>query len=200
MHSTRTRRQILGSAAGLAGVIAAARLTGSRVAGLDVGEVAVAASATQQAERLMPPGRLFFPVQLPGDIVVLDNFGTQRLFGSGSHQGIDIGRSDVQPGHPLVACVDGVIDAQTIMGSNEGNAWIIIDTAGDRYRYHHLESFAPDLEVGSPVTRGQVIGTMGSTGNPSSPHLHFEVRRGPERTPVDPMPFLGLPIPGVTVV
>jgi murein DD-endopeptidase MepM/ murein hydrolase activator NlpD len=200
MNATRTRRQIIGSAIGLAGVVAAARLTGAASAGSSVTEIRSAASATQQAQRLWPPGRLLFPVQLPGDIVLLDNFGSQRLFGSGSHQGIDIGRRDVQPEHALVACIDGVIDAQTILGGNEGNSWVIIDAAGDRYRYHHLESFAPDLVVGSPVTRGQVIGAMGSTGNPSSPHLHFEVRRGPNRTPVDPVPFLGLPLLGVTVI
>ena len=42
---------------------------------------------------------------------------------------------------------------------------------------------------------------MGSTGNPNSPHLHFEVRAGGQTgTPVDPVPLLPLPLDGVTVV
>jgi peptidoglycan LD-endopeptidase LytH len=200
MNATRTRRQIIGSALGLAGVAAAARFGAAVAAGAGPSGIQSSASALEQAVRIWPPGRLMFPVQLPADLVLLNNFGAPRLFGSGPHQGIDIGRSDALPGQPLVACLDGVLEAQTVMGVNEGNSWVILDAAGDRYRYHHLESFAPGLAVGSVVTRGQVIGTMGSTGNPSSPHLHFEVRRGASRTPVDPVPFLGLPIPGVTVI
>ncbi len=200
MNATRTRRQIIGSALGLAGVAAAARFGAVMAVGADPSDIQSTASALEPAVRIWPPGRLMFPVQLPADLILLDNFGAQRLFGSGPHQGIDIGRSDALPGQPLVACLDGILEAQTVMGTNEGNSWVILDAAGDRYRYHHLESFAPGLIVGSVVTRGQVIGTMGSTGNPSSPHLHFEVRRGPSRTPVDPVPFLGLPIPGITVI
>lgn len=140
-------------------------------------------------------------MQLPGDLILLDNFGASRVFGSGPHQGIDIGRRDVQPGHPVVACVDGVLVDQSILTGDQGNSWVLQGANGDAYRYHHLEDFASGLTVGSSVTRGQVLGAMGSTGNPSSPHLHFEVRRGgPIGTPVDPVPLLALPIAGVTVI
>ena len=200
MNATPTRRQLLGSALGLAGVGAALRLTGAARADTVSTTIERPAQALAPAERLFPPGFLLFPVQLPGEFVLLDNFGASRTFGSGSHQGIDISRRDYAPGHRVVACVDGVIDGQRVDGVNQGNSWILIDAAGDRYRYHHLETFADGLAVGSSVVRGQVIGTMGSTGNPQVPHLHFEVRRGPDRTPVDPVPFLHLPIAGVTVI
>ena len=159
-----------------------------------------AAVALDPAVRLRLVGQIGFPVQLPGDLVLLDNFGDRRLFGSGPHQGIDIGRRDGQSGHPVVACVDGVLVTQEILAGNQGNSWVLQAASGDAYRYHHLDDFAQGLVVGSSVVRGQVLGTMGSTGNPSAPHLHFEVRRGgPIGTPVDPVPLLALPLAGVTV-
>jgi len=45
-------------------------------------------------------------------------------------------------------------------------------------RYVHLDAVA-DLRVGETVTRGQVIGAVGSSGfEEGGPHLHFEVRIG----------------------
>jgi hypothetical protein len=57
-------------------------------------------------------------------------------------------------------------------------------------RYAHLSGFAPGMDVGRTVDRGEAIGYIGSTGNSTGPHLHFEVRPngGP---PVDPMSWLG---------
>ena len=126
------------------------------------------AQALAPAVRIQRPNRLSFAVQLPGDIVVLDNFGGRRLFGGEPHQ---------------------------------GNAWMLQAGDGFGYRHHHLADFEPGPSVGDAVTRSQVIGTMGSTGNPSSPHLHFEVRRGrPIGTPVDPFRLLALPLPVVAVI
>lgn len=44
---------------------------------------------------------------------------------------------------------------------------------GSRTRYPHLN--ARDMQVGAQVAAGQVIGKVGSTGNSTGPHLHFEV-------------------------
>ncbi|MEA2672435.1 MAG: hypothetical protein QOG45_2655, partial [Chloroflexota bacterium] len=52
--------------------------------------------------------------------------------------------------------------------------------------YGHLESFA--VHPGDQVKQGQVIGLVGSTGNSTGPHTHFEVRV--DRTPADPGPYL----------
>jgi murein DD-endopeptidase MepM/ murein hydrolase activator NlpD len=62
-------------------------------------------------------------------------------------------------------------------GSRSGNAWSLTssDGSGTYCFYGHLADFAPDLEVGSRVEAGQIIGFMGNTGNPAFPHLHFEI-------------------------
>lgn len=65
-------------------------------------------------------------------------------------------------------------------------------------RYCHL-LVRPFVEKGQSVAAGQVIGVVGSSGNSSEPHLHFEVHDGDrsDATAVDPVPFLaerGAPI------
>ena len=66
------------------------------------------------------------------------------------------------------------------------------------YYYAHLDARAPGIAEGDAVRRGQVIGTVGSSGNAADdgPHLHFAIEKlGPEKNwwqaePVDPYPAL----------
>lgn len=158
------------------------------------GDVRGAASAEQPAERIALDRRIGFPVQLPVDLVLADNF-------SGGHRGVDMWRADAAPGHPLVACVDGVLVERNVNAGRQGNSWVLQASDGYAFRYHHLDEFAPDLDVGSEVRLGDVLGTMGSTGNAGGPHLHFEVRpTGPIGTAVDPMEYIAPPPTGVTVL
>ena len=203
MNASTTRRQLIGSAVALVGAGALWLRRPPRPAGAAdlTARLDSAAVALEPAVRLRLVTEVGFPVQLPGELVLLDNFGDSRLFGSGAHQGIDIGRQDGQAGHPVVACVDGILVTPEILAPTQGNSWVLRGRNGDAYRYHHLQDFAPGLTLGDSVVRGQVLGTMGNTGNPSAPHLHFEVRRGgPIGTPVDPTPLLPLPLGGVTVI
>ena len=45
--------------------------------------------------------------------------------------------------------------------------------------YGHMAGFAEGLSVGSVVSRGQIIGYVGSSGWATGPHLHFEIRTCP---------------------
>ena len=66
------------------------------------------------------------------------------------------------------------------------------------YYYAHLERYAPGLAEGNQVTRGQVIGYVGTSGNapPDTPHLHFAITLLPpeknwwQGVPINPYPIL----------
>ena len=122
-----------------------------------------------------------------------DTFDQTR--GLARHEAIDI----MEPrGTPVHAVVDGTI-AKLFLSKPGGNTIYLFDQNGDfAYYYAHLDHYAPNLHEGMRVSRGDVIGYVGSTGNasPDAPHLHFTIfKLGPEKhwwkgTPLDPYPVL----------
>lgn len=93
------------------------------------------------------------------------------------HNGIDIGRNGSQPidGAAIVAAQSGrVITAGYLNGY--GNTVIIDHGNGVASVYAHQQAGGIKVGVGQSVKRGQRIGTVGSTGYSTGPHLHFEVR------------------------
>ena len=87
------------------------------------------------------------------------------------HAGEDIGAPS---GTPILAADSGVATVIPDNGNGYGN-YIMINHGGGRVTlYAHMSSFA--ISVGASVSQGQVIGYVGSTGNSTGPHLHFEVR------------------------
>jgi|GEM_PF-564494 len=86
------------------------------------------------------------------------------------HEGIDL----VAPtGTPIHAAADGVVVGAAPNG-RYGN-WIRLDHAGRLSTvYGHLSGFAPGIEPGRMVSRGDVIGYVGNTGRSTGAHLHFE--------------------------
>jgi peptidoglycan LD-endopeptidase LytH len=163
----------------------------------DVPVIDTAATVATPAERILVTGPgIFFPMNPIPKCDVLNNFGgMSKTYGTGGHQGVDIGAT---LGQEVYAVEDGVLTRQlTDLASAPGNAWIMVGNSDTQYRYYHLSAFAPDLTVGSTVRQGDVIGYVGDTGNatPGGYHLHFELRPGPSpyRTPVDPVPLLAIP-------
>lgn len=125
-----------------------------------------------------------FPVQ--GEYTYFDDYGAPR--GQGAHEGNDI---MADRGTPLVAVDDGVISKMTRTESGLGGIYIWLKRAdGVQYYYAHMNAIAEGLEVGSRISVGQVVGSVGNTGDARSgpPHLHFEIRN--EWTPINPYTHL----------
>ena len=93
---------------------------------------------------------------------------TQRYWSG--HLGIDIAN---RTGTPILAADDGYV----VMAGRDtwgyGNQVLIDHGNGFLTRYAHLDTIK--VKAGQSVSKNQQIGTMGSTGRSTGPHLHFEV-------------------------
>ena len=104
---------------------------------------------------------------------------------TGGHSGTDFA-GDV--GDPIMAAAAGVV-VESGWGGAYGNIVSIRHPDGTVTRYAHASRLL--VPVGAQVGKGQVIAAVGSTGNSSGPHLHFEVRQGGLwGQTVDPMAWL----------
>lgn len=94
----------------------------------------------------------------------------------GWHKGIDLVKSGGGAlGTPVIASRSGRVEV--VQRSNSGYGNMILINHGDGYktRYAHMVSGSMTVSVGDYVEAGQTIGKVGSTGNSTGPHLHFEV-------------------------
>ncbi|HXA29525.1 MAG TPA: M23 family metallopeptidase [Candidatus Angelobacter sp.] len=105
------------------------------------------------------------------------------------HTGIDLAAPMSTPIH---AAGDGIVVAATASDVGYGNHIIIAHDGHTLTLYGHLQAMG--VKVGDTVKQGQVIGLLGSTGNSTGPHTHFEVRV--DGQPVDPGLFLPPLTPG----
>lgn len=108
--------------------------------------------------------------------------------GSEFHRGIDIAmakgtRLDANIGGKVVASGDAKKNG---MSSTYGNVVVIQDTNGMKHIYAHLDKAIAKL--GDTITAGMQIGTIGSTGNSTGNHLHYEINKN--GNPIDPSNYL----------
>jgi murein DD-endopeptidase MepM/ murein hydrolase activator NlpD len=118
-----------------------------------------------------------FPVQGPCNFV--DTWHAPRG-GGRVHLGVDIIAAE---GRLIYAAVNGIITKMYTERKDlrAGNGFRLTAADGTYFFYGHLQRFADGLGVGSVVKAGQVLGTVGKTGDTNTPHLHFEVHpRGGE--------------------
>lgn len=126
------------------------------------------------------------PMGLPAAASIVSPFGRKRSFDGGPfdhfHSGTDFGGA---PGTPILSAAPGTV---VFVGPLDvrGNATIIDHGWGVFTGYwHQTEQY---VRVGDLVTIGQVIGTIGSTGRVTGPHLHWEL--WVNGVPVDPMQWV----------
>ena len=138
-------------------------------------------------------GKMMWPV--PGETRLT---ATYPAYSDGSrHMGIDIVRTDVTTkGSPFRAAQGG----EVIIAANDGNwnygfgNYCVIDHGdGTQTLYAHAQTLY--VKKGDIVQKGEKIGAIGSTGNSTGPHLHFEVRvkRGDSVSRVNPLDYVKKP-------
>ncbi|MEU7387054.1 M23 family metallopeptidase [Streptomyces tanashiensis] len=107
------------------------------------------------------------------------------MWSSGYHTGVDFMAST---GTTVVAVGPGTVYSAGDGGAY-GNQVVIQHADGTFSQYAHLSSIS--VSAGQTVTGGQQIGLSGATGNVTGPHLHFEMRTGPEYgSDIDPLAAL----------
>lgn len=112
---------------------------------------------------------------LPGHFMISSHFSGNRLDPVtqsyyAAHKGTDI---PAPTGTPVIAAAAGLVTAAGY-SSSMGNYVVIAHGDGITTRYYHNSSLA--VSAGQAVAGGQVISYVGSTGQSTGPHLHFEVR------------------------
>jgi murein DD-endopeptidase MepM/ murein hydrolase activator NlpD len=132
-----------------------------------------------------------FPVQGPYTFG-----GPDARFGVGrpghTHQGQDITAAE---GTPVVTPIAGTVHWSAYQAGGAGYYVVIAGADGRHYVFMHLQEGSIAVAKGAPVTAGQRIGLVGSTGSSTGPHLHFELWvngwwASTASTPIDPLPEL----------
>lgn len=125
------------------------------------------------------PETLHLPVS--GYVSSLYGFRKHPVTGQDDfHAGLDIAAAQDTP---VFAVLDGVV-IKTAWSNGRGNYIVIRHANGVQTLYQHLSCVL--LRAGEPIQKAQVIGTVGSTGVSTGPHLHFELILNGMR--VDPAP------------
>lgn len=153
-------------------------------------------SGSKAAENTSTTRIITFPT-VASAVKFTDDFSSPR---SGhSHIGNDLIGPKMTP---LYAAVDGTVSYLVIPEASWGYQITLKDTDGWTYHYIHINNdtpgtddgkggpenaYAPGLKRGSAVTKGQLIGWMGDSGNAEgiTSHLHFEIHR-PDGEPINP--------------
>ena len=101
---------------------------------------------------------------------ITSRFGSISSIRSSAHTGLDIGASS---GTPIKAAASGTVVWAGRKGSL-GNLVVVSHTNGVQTYYGHCSKIY--VSAGQTVSQGETISAVGSTGNSTGPHLHFEIR------------------------
>ncbi|GAA1486459.1 M23 family metallopeptidase [Brachybacterium fresconis] len=143
-------------------------------AGMSTGDTVVPAVQT-----VAESSRVVFPVPV-GTWVLTSEYGPRvhPISGESSfHTGTDFAAPD---GTPILAAADGTVTVAEFSGGYGGLIVIehTLDGQAVATAYGHMWETGIHVQPGDTVTAGQHIGDIGSSGNSTGPHLHFEVRTG----------------------
>ena len=124
---------------------------------------------------------VYFSVK-PVTGTITSRFGAMEDIRDHSHKGMDIA---APKGTPIKAAADGTVTYSGEMGGY-GNLVIITHKNGIQTYYGHCSKLY--VSVGKDIKAGDIIAAVGSTGNSTGNHLHFEIRKN--RTQINPQKYL----------
>lgn len=110
-----------------------------------------------------------------------------QSYGHNGHKGMDITRNGAL-GSPIVAAASGTVTYAGWDSTGHGYRVVINHGNGLQTSYSHCQKGSIRVRAGQSVSQGQRIASIGSTGNSTGPHLHFEVSRNGVR--VNPRPYI----------
>lgn len=121
------------------------------------------------------------------DFTVTATYGQKGDYWVGGHQGIDI----VAPNKTIYATCDGTVRVVNYDKGGWGRYVTIGDDNGLVHIFCHLENNSVRVKSGDKVNRTTVIGIMGTTGNSTGVHLHYQINRN--GVSINPCDHLGIP-------
>jgi murein DD-endopeptidase MepM/ murein hydrolase activator NlpD len=140
-------------------------------------------------------GGLIVPVRGIETSQLRDTYDEMRGGNTRTHEALDI---PAPRGTPVLSATGGRV--LKLFDSKAGGKMVYAADSSEHFilMYAHLDSYANGLAEGQPLTRGQVLGAVGTTGNapPNLPHLHFAIARSNDvkvwwkGMPVNPYPLL----------
>lgn len=163
---------------------------------LDGGRKLAASSLPMRANGIVPglvatpaimmPSTVAIPSRAPlAGETMTSGFGMRRhpvLGGYRQHKGIDLA---APTGTPVYATADGIISKAEWFSSY--GLYVSIEHGGEmQTRYGHMSRL--NVYDGQHVSKGDLIGFVGTTGRSTGPHLHYEVRVAGEA--VNPLPYM----------
>ena len=121
---------------------------------------------------------------------------TTGYYAYSGHTGVDFARNykGAVEGEPVMAAKDGVVIESRAIKNSSGNyisygeCIKIKHYDGTMTVYAHMQPGSRRVDVGESVSQGEQIGNVGTTGNSTGPHLHFEIYIGGSR--VNPANYL----------
>ena len=131
-----------------------------------------------------------------GNIKITSYYGNRQYYYQGKlvkdfHNGIDLVPSPCN-NNEILAFADGIVTSVQKTGVQYGTGcYVRLKHNNGLYTlYYHLKSGSVCVNVGDKVRKGQKLGIIGTTGQSTGIHLHFQIDKGSSKTSINPYDYL----------
>ena len=125
---------------------------------------------------------------ISGQFTITATYGQKGKYWANGHKGLDI----VSSNKTIYATCDGTVRVVAFDPNGWGHYVSIGDAEGRRHIFCHLAPNSIKVVKGQKVNRSTVVGIMGTTGNSTGVHLHYQINNA-NGIDINPCPYLGIP-------